>query len=80
MIYRLLTTATARRHLAAASATWLAYRRADCTSQADTYAGGSEALVAYVECLVQADGARTVNLRAFYKELSQGNATAPAFP
>jgi uncharacterized protein YecT (DUF1311 family) len=67
--YHLLQGKAPRRDLDAAAAAWLAYRSADCTSQADVYAGGTEEPVAYAMCEVRSDAARLADVDAFVHAL-----------
>jgi uncharacterized protein YecT (DUF1311 family) len=70
----------AQRDFVAAQAAWAKYRQADCNSQSDVYQGGSEQPVVFIYCLASDDTARHQELKVFYKELTQGDTKAPAFP
>jgi uncharacterized protein YecT (DUF1311 family) len=59
-----MSTAAGRRDLVAAQRTWITYRKAVCTSEADVYSGGTLAPVAYANCEVRLDKARIADLRA----------------
>jgi len=53
-----------------ANADWLAYRDAQCTSEASVYAGGSIQPVAYADCLVSIDSSHVRELRSALLALS----------
>jgi uncharacterized protein YecT (DUF1311 family) len=63
-------TSEARSRLSAAQQAWLAYRSATCASEADAFAGGSEAALETAQCL-----ARLTQERA--KELATQRALIP---
>ncbi|MDA8291554.1 MAG: lysozyme inhibitor LprI family protein [Actinomycetota bacterium] len=80
VLFGLLHGDAARARLATAESAWLAYRRADCSSQSDAYAGGSFAPVAFALCEVHDDADRSADLRRFYRALVEGRSRPPAFP
>jgi uncharacterized protein YecT (DUF1311 family) len=80
VIFDLLSTSSARQDFVRAQTAWAAYRTADCKSQSDTYQGGSEQPVAYVDCLAPDDSSRRADLKGFYGVLTQGRADVPKFP
>ena len=60
----------ARRRFIAAQRAWLAYRRADCTSESDRYEGGTLAGLVAASCTADRSAQRLSDLRAFDKLLS----------
>jgi uncharacterized protein YecT (DUF1311 family) len=69
-----------QRDFAKAQAAWLTYLRADCSSQSDVYAGGTEQPVVYVYCLAGDDVYRHRDLAGFFAELTQDQSPKPKFP
>lgn len=80
LLFRLLHTDGERRRLVAAQESWIAYRQADCRSQADANAGGTLAGVDAATCELRDSTARHGDLRAFYLGLEEGAPRAPVFP
>lgn len=80
VVFTLLYDNSARRRLIEAQTAWLAYRRADCLSQADVNGGGSLAVVDVGACEVANDKSRSADLYVFYRDLTQGRGNPPAFP
>ena len=80
VIFGVLTRGAARQDFVLAESTWLTYRNADCRSQSDIYLGGTEQPIADVYCLATDDIARRQELKAWYKDLTQGLDKAPKFP
>lgn len=54
--------AAARGHLAAAQKAWVAYREAACASEADAFAGGTQAAVVVAQCLARLTQERAADL------------------
>ena len=80
VLFGLVYDNVAREHLAKAQATWLVFRQADCLSQSDIYEGGTQAAVAFGQCAVRDDNARSGQLHGFYLGLVQGRHNPPTFP
>jgi uncharacterized protein YecT (DUF1311 family) len=80
LLFSVLYDNASRRALVSAEAAWLAYRRADCTSQSDEYEGGTQQPIAYLQCQAQDDRSRSADLKGFYQALTAGRHNVPAFP
>jgi uncharacterized protein YecT (DUF1311 family) len=63
-IFALLPDDAARRHYVTAHKAWLAYRRADCASVSDKYAGGTLAGVLDADCTADRSEQRLKDVRA----------------
>ena len=59
-----------RRFITAQTASWLAFRNADCTSVADVNEGGTLAGINYLSCVAQRDSQRLTQLGSFENALS----------
>jgi uncharacterized protein YecT (DUF1311 family) len=71
-IFPLLANDAARRRFNAAQRAWIGYRRADCLSMADVFAGGSQSPVVAALCAANRNVRRVQDLRAFRSALSHG--------
>jgi hypothetical protein len=71
-------TTEAETDLINAESAWFTYRVAECSSESDTFLGGSEAPLISAQCQVKFDRSRIVQLRAFYRSL--GGVKKPPFP
>jgi uncharacterized protein YecT (DUF1311 family) len=68
-IFGLLRDRTAKRRFIAAEKAWLAYRKANCTSVADIYRGGSAQPVAFATCVGDRNVMHLRELRSFERLL-----------
>jgi uncharacterized protein YecT (DUF1311 family) len=71
-IFPLLGGDAARRRFNAAQRAWIGYRRADCLSMSEVFAGGSQAPVVAALCDASRNVRRVKDLRAFHAALSHG--------
>jgi uncharacterized protein YecT (DUF1311 family) len=59
-----------QRHLIAAHNAWLTYRKALCTSFADTFTGGTAGPIQYAECEITINRQQITNLNALIGDLT----------
>ena len=64
-IFARLADANAKQDFIAAQAAWLAYRKADCQSVSDKFAGGTEAGVLAAGCTADRSAERLKDVKAF---------------
>ncbi|MCU1363033.1 MAG: hypothetical protein JWM55_861 [Acidimicrobiaceae bacterium] len=80
-VFELFRTHAQKLEFVTAETSWFAFRKDDCRSLAAIYEGGSIAPLAYAECEVRDDVARSADLHSFYVELTQGdNVNVPPWP
>jgi uncharacterized protein YecT (DUF1311 family) len=59
-----------RTHFVSAARDWVTFRLAECRCESDPYAGGTEAPVAFAECLAAQDRSRITDLTGFERSLT----------
>jgi uncharacterized protein YecT (DUF1311 family) len=64
VLWRRAADQSARTHLAAAANAWESYRKAQCTSESDAYAGGTLSTVIAARCLARITARRASELDA----------------
>jgi uncharacterized protein YecT (DUF1311 family) len=80
LLFTLLSTKSQQRSFVKAEKAWIAFRTADCQSTADVYEGGSFEPVAYGQCEVSDDLARSSGLHSYFLTLEQGSSPVPTWP
>ena len=68
-IFALVGTSAARRNFILAQTAWLRFRRADCESVSDVFAGGTLASLVDARCTLERNAERIKDLRAFRADL-----------
>lgn len=81
IVFGLFRTKSQKLEFVKAEHAWFTYRGNDCQSLSDIYEGGTLAPVAFANCEVQDDLARSTDLHTFFEQLTQGNNTKiPPWP
>ena len=80
LLFTLLPTKSQQRSFVRAEKAWLAFRAADCQSTADVYQRGTFEPVAYGQCEVNDDLARSSSLHSYFLTLEQGSSPVPTWP